>query len=82
LGVRCAFAFNPFTSKHFWERSPFFYDLSDGLQDLELHLLPTQEPLEFADPLVRIPQLAAGITSSLAVTAVEAPASYRRSRSG
>jgi hypothetical protein len=25
LGVRCAFAFNPFTSKHLWERSLIFF---------------------------------------------------------
>ena len=30
----------------------FFYDLLGGLQDLDLHLLLAQQPLEFPDPVV------------------------------
>src|SRR5262245_38692399 len=34
----------------------FFYDLLRGLQDLDLHLLLAEQPLEFANPLMRFPQ--------------------------
>jgi hypothetical protein len=34
----------------------FFYDLLGGLQDLDLHLLLAQQPLEFPDPVVGFSQ--------------------------
>src|SRR5262249_27044556 len=34
----------------------FFYDLLRGLQDLDLHLLLAQQPLELANPLMGFPQ--------------------------
>src|SRR5206468_2427900 len=34
----------------------FFYDLLRGLQDLDLHLLLAEQPLELANPLMGFPQ--------------------------
>src|SRR2546425_5668307 len=56
----------------------FFYDHLSGAQDLDLHGLAPQRSLELPDLGVGLAQLAGGTTSSLACTAVVAPASANR----
>jgi len=54
-----------------------FYNLLGRLEDLDLHLLPAEEPLVLANPMLGLRSALAGTTSSFAATAVVAPGSTR-----